>query len=117
MADRFPLLLVGALLLLGAVGAFVFQGAARGEFADTLSTYRSEPSGARALYLLAEESGLPVLRRHEDLAPVPAGVVPVLLGVDEGEPVASARRRRRGHRARPSRSPPKRTAAQARSRS
>lgn len=83
MGDRFPLALAGGFLLLGALGTFVFRGAARGEFADTLSTYRSEPDGARALYLLAEESGLPVARQHQDLAVVEEGTVPVLLGIED----------------------------------
>ena len=47
MRDRFPLLLISGLLLLGAFGSFVMQGAKRGAFADRLSTYRSEPSGAQ----------------------------------------------------------------------
>jgi hypothetical protein len=65
--DRFPLLVVGALLFTAILGSFLLRGAARGGFADTLSTYRAAQDGARALYLLAEESGLPVVRRAADL--------------------------------------------------
>ncbi len=67
MRDRFPLLVVGGLLFTVILGSFLLRGAARGGFADTLSTYRAAKDGARALYLLAEESGLPVVRRAADL--------------------------------------------------
>ena len=67
MRDRFPLLLAGGVLLLGTLAWFLMQGAARGGFADRLSTFRSEPDGARALYLLAQESGLNVTRQQQDL--------------------------------------------------
>ena len=62
MRDRFPLLIVGLLVLIGAFATFLMRGAARGSFADKLSTYRSEPDGTRALYLLAEQQKLPVRR-------------------------------------------------------
>ena len=67
MRDRFPLLVVGGLLFTVVLGSFLLRGAARGGFADTLSTYRAAQDGARALFLLAEESGLPVVRRAADL--------------------------------------------------
>ncbi|HYI01424.1 MAG TPA: hypothetical protein VD972_36045, partial [Hyalangium sp.] len=67
MRDRFPLLVVGGLLLLALFGNLLLRGASRGGFADTLSTYRASEGGARALYLLAQESGLPVVRRSADL--------------------------------------------------
>jgi hypothetical protein len=65
--DRFPLLVLGGLLLAGVLGAFLMRGAQRGGFADPLSTFRAEPDGARALYLLAQESGVPVTRHMADL--------------------------------------------------
>jgi hypothetical protein len=65
--DRFPMLVVGGLLLSVILGNFLLRGASRGGFADTLSTYRASENGARALYLLAQESGLPVARRSADL--------------------------------------------------
>jgi hypothetical protein len=65
--DRFPLLVVGGLIFCVIVGNFLLRGASRGGFADTLSTYRASENGARALYLLAEESGMPVIRRSADL--------------------------------------------------
>jgi hypothetical protein len=68
MRDRFPLLLVTGLLVLGAFGSFVLQGARRGEFADRLSTYRSQKGGARGVYLLLESSGVPVERWQQDFA-------------------------------------------------
>ncbi|MCI0573457.1 MAG: hypothetical protein L0Y66_22160 [Myxococcaceae bacterium] len=86
MRDRFPLLLVAGLLVAGALGAALLQGSRRGDFADVLSTYRSTDKGARALYLLAEESGVPVVRRTQDLAVLEGTHGVVLLGVDvEGE--------------------------------
>lgn len=67
MRDRFPLLVVGGLLLTALLGNLLLRGASRGGFADTLSTYRASEGGARALYLLLEESGLPAVRRSADL--------------------------------------------------
>jgi hypothetical protein len=66
--DRFPLVVLGGLLMAAVLGSWLVRGAARGTFADTLSTWRAQPDGARALYLLAEESGLPVTRRTQDLS-------------------------------------------------
>ena len=80
MRDRFPLLLISGLLLLGAFGSFVMQGARRGSFADRLSTYRSEPSGARALFLLLGEAGLPAERWQQDFQVIDRGTTLVLLG-------------------------------------
>ncbi len=80
MRDRFPLLMVGGVLLLGALGWFLLQGARRGGFADQLSTFKSEPDGARALYLLLSESGLPVIRHQQDLTIIPPKRNLVLLG-------------------------------------
>jgi hypothetical protein len=80
MRDRFPLLLISGLLLLGAFGSFVMQGAKRGSFADRLSTYRSEPSGARALFLLLGEAGLPAERWQQDFEVIDRGTTLVLLG-------------------------------------
>lgn len=80
MRDRFPLLVVGLVMLAGALGWFLVQGARRGGFADQLSTFKSEPDGARALYLLMQESGVPVERHQRDLALIPHGKNLVLLG-------------------------------------
>jgi hypothetical protein len=90
VGDRFPLLLVGLLVLFGVVGAFLFQGAQRGAFADRLSTYRSEPDGARALYLVLQQQQVPVARLEESLDLIPKGQSLMLLGVrfeHEREPV------------------------------
>jgi hypothetical protein len=80
--DRFPLLLVGGLLLTGLLGSWLVRGAARGGFADTLSTWRAQPDGARGLYLLAEEGGLPVVRRTADLQLMQGAGALVLLAVE-----------------------------------
>lgn len=83
MRDRFPLLVVGGLVLTVVLGSLLVKGAKRGEFADTLSTYRAQEDGARALFLLAEESGLPVTRRMADLRITADGTsTPVLLAVE-----------------------------------
>jgi hypothetical protein len=80
--DRFPLVVVGGLLVTALLGSWLVRGAARGGFADTLSTWRAQPDGARGLYLLAEESGLSVRRRTEDLRIIQGTGIPVLLAVE-----------------------------------
>jgi hypothetical protein len=85
--DRFPLVVIAGLLLLAGLGAFLFRGAERSDFADKLSTYRAQPDGARALYLLAEESGLPVSRLKRDLELIEAGDQLVVLGVGDSKPL------------------------------
>ncbi|MFP2913195.1 DUF4350 domain-containing protein, partial [Pyxidicoccus sp. 3LFB2] len=82
MRDRFPLLVVGGLVLTVVLGTFLVKSARRGEFADTLSTYRAQEDGARALFLLAQESGLPVARRMADLRLVTGQATQVLLAVE-----------------------------------
>lgn len=82
MRDRFPLLLIGFVLLVGGAGTTVLQGAARGSFADVLSTYRSEADGSRGLYLLLEGAQVPVTRTQSSLDIVDEATTPVLLGVD-----------------------------------
>lgn len=67
MHDRFPLLLVGLLILVGTFATVLIRGAARGSFADKLSSYRSEPDGARAVYLLAQQHRIPVGRVQQSL--------------------------------------------------
>jgi hypothetical protein len=80
--DRFPLVVVGGLVLTVVLGAFLVKSAQRGEFADTLSTFRAQEDGARALFLLAQESGLPVVRRMADLRLVSGQATQVLLAVE-----------------------------------
>ncbi|QSQ18649.1 hypothetical protein JY651_25110 [Pyxidicoccus parkwayensis] len=83
MRDRFPLLVVGGLVLTVVLGVFLVKSAQRGEFADTLSTFRAQEDGARALFLLAQESGLPVARRMADLRLMTGQQgTPVLLAVE-----------------------------------
>ena len=85
MRDRFPLLIVGLLVLIGAFATFLMRGAARGSFADKLSTYRSEPDGTRALYLLAEQHQLPVARVQQSLDVLSEQNNLVLLAVEFSE--------------------------------
>ncbi len=80
MRDRFPLVIVGGLLLVGVLGAFLLQGARRGAFADRLSTFRSEPDGARALFLVLEAQHLEVTRSQQRLDLIEPGQPLVLLG-------------------------------------
>ncbi|HEX5748425.1 MAG TPA: DUF4350 domain-containing protein [Archangium sp.] len=83
MRDRFPLLVVGGLLITAVLGTWLVRGAARGGFADTLSTWRAQPDGARGLFLLVQESGLPAVRRTADLRIIQKGTgTPVLLAVE-----------------------------------
>nr|WP_211194570.1 DUF4350 domain-containing protein [Pyxidicoccus fallax] len=76
------MLVVGGLVLTVVLGTFLVQGAKRGEFADTLSTFRAQEDGARALFLLAQESGLPVARRMADLRILSGPGTQVLLAVE-----------------------------------
>ncbi|HEY3445735.1 MAG TPA: DUF4350 domain-containing protein [Myxococcales bacterium] len=84
MRDRFPLLFA-AVLFFGVAVVWLFGDAGRrGTFADPFSTYRSAPDGSRALFLTAQRLGLPVSRRHMDLADLDAaqtGAV-ALLGIE-----------------------------------
>ncbi len=80
MNDRFPLAMLGGVVLVGALSWFVMRGAQRGSFAETLSTLKSEPDGARALYVFLSESGLPVARHSQDLTFIPPKRNLVLLG-------------------------------------
>lgn len=81
MRDRFPLVVIGALVLLAISGSFLLKGAARGGFAEPLSTWRSQPDGARGIYLLGFESGIAVGRHQSDLELLDAGASQVLLGI------------------------------------
>ena len=82
MRDRFPLLVVAGLVLTGLLGSWLVRGAAGGGFADTLSTWRAQPDGSRGLFLLAEESGLPVVRRTADLSILHEEGTLILLAVE-----------------------------------
>lgn len=81
MRDRFPLLVIGGLLLCAFLGSTLMSGARRGDFADDLSTWRAGKGGSRAVFLLAQESGLPVVRHQADLLTPVDGQTLVLLGV------------------------------------
>ncbi len=92
MRDRFPLLVVGGLVLLAVLGSFLLKGARRGAFADRLSTFRSEPDGARGLYLLLEAQRLPVTRNQKRLEIIEPGTPLVLLGERFAEDREEAKR-------------------------
>lgn len=80
--DHFPLLFVAGIALLGFVSASLIRAAGRGNFADALSTYRSDRRGARALYLLAAESDLPAGRLQKSLEVIDPGSQLVLIAID-----------------------------------
>lgn|GEM_PF-757712 len=86
MGERLPLVGLAGALLVGVLTVLVLRSSARGEFAEPSSTYRSEPDGARALFLLAQEAHLPVSRRHVDLETL-RGTPELLLLEVEGPPV------------------------------
>jgi len=96
MRDRLPLLALALALVVGTLAVLVLRASSRGEFAEAFSSYRSEPDGARALFLLAQQAGLPVERRHVDLEAIEGEPELVLLGVEgdapekEDEPDAGA---------------------------
>jgi hypothetical protein len=81
MRDRFPMIVITGLLATVGLAAYLSKGAARGGFADALSSYRSEPSGTRGMFLLAEESGVPVDRLRTDLTILEAKDAVALFGV------------------------------------
>ena len=81
MRDRFPLLVLGGLLLASLLGELLVRSAKRGTYAEISSTYRSREGGTRALYLLASEQGLPVERRTRELLYLEPGSGLVFLGV------------------------------------
>lgn len=85
MRDRFPLVLIGGLMLLGVLGSVLLSGARRGSFADQLSTYRSEKDGARALYLVLEQGGAGVTRVQQSLDSIEKGDNLFLLGTSFSE--------------------------------
>jgi hypothetical protein len=87
MKDRFPLIALVLAVLAVAGGFFASRVGKRGGFADSLSTYRSGPDGARAIFLLAKEAGLPVARRTEDLRSIEGTGVLVLFGVEGDKPI------------------------------
>src|SRR5687767_12922363 len=69
--DRFPLLMIGGLLLVGSLGAFLVRGAQRSEHVDILSTFKASPRGSRAIFLLGQELGFKVERYTHDLEQLP----------------------------------------------
>jgi hypothetical protein len=79
------MLMVGFLALVGVFALFLMKGAARGTFADKLSTYRSEPDGARAMWLLGEQSKLSLSRWQHSFEVVSDLGEPVLLAVEFDE--------------------------------
>ncbi len=82
VGDRLPLIGFSVALLAAVVGVLFARASSRGEFAEALSTYRSESDGARGLFLVAERVGLPVERRHLDLENIDGTPELVLLGVE-----------------------------------
>ncbi len=88
MRDRLPIIALATALLVGVLVMLLSRASDRGDFAEPLSTYRSKPDGARALYLLAERMHLPVERRHLDLEQIDGHPVLVMLGSEGDKPEA-----------------------------
>lgn len=92
MRDRLPIIGFALALLVGVLAVLMLRASSRGEFAEDFSTYKSEPDGARALFLLAQQAGLPVARRHVDFEAIEGTPELVLLGIEgdvpekDGEP-------------------------------
>ena len=84
MRDRFPLVVAARLILAVGVAWLFGESGKRGTFADPGSTYRSEPDGSRALFLMAQKLGLRVARRHVDFQDLDASKTGalVLLGIE-----------------------------------
>jgi hypothetical protein len=78
--DRFPLMMLGGVLMIGVLGWFLMTNARRGGFADQLSTFKSEADGSRGLYLVLSESKVPVTRHLQDFTILPPERNLVLLG-------------------------------------
>jgi len=60
--DKFPWIAVGILLISYVIWNYLSASAKRSEHAETLSTYRALPDGARGIFLLAQSHNLPVRR-------------------------------------------------------
>lgn len=86
MRDRLPLLAFALAVLLGGLAVFFARTGNRGDFAGELSTYKSGVDGARALFLLSQQVGLEVERRHLDLTLVEGKPELVLLAVEGEKP-------------------------------
>ena len=86
MRDRLPLLALALALVVATLAVLMVKAGARGEFAEPFSTYRSEPDGSRALFLLAQQAQLPVERRHVDMEAVEGTPELVMLGIEGDEP-------------------------------
>ncbi|MFT3707197.1 MAG: hypothetical protein QM817_05955 [Archangium sp.] len=80
MRDRFPIAVLGGLMMVGVLGWFLLTGAKRGGFADQLSTFKSEADGSRGIFLLMQESGVPVQRHLQDFLIIPEQRNLVMLG-------------------------------------
>ena len=89
MRDRLPLLGFSLALLVAVLTVLFVQASARGDFAEPLSTYRSESDGARALYLVAQRVGLQPERRQLDFEHIEGTPELVLLGVEGDAPRTS----------------------------
>jgi hypothetical protein len=79
-ADRFPIAVIGGLMMVAVLGWFLITGARRGGFADQLSTFKSEADGSRGIFLLMQESGVPVQRHLQDFLIIPEQRNLVMLG-------------------------------------
>jgi hypothetical protein len=85
--DRFPWIAVGILLASYVVWNYLASSAKRSEHAETLSTYRALPDGARGIFLLAQSHHLPVRRSQTPFKQMSSQDALIILGSNLREPL------------------------------
>jgi len=85
--DRFPWVAVGILLSSYVLWNYLASSAKRSEHAETLSTYRALPDGARGIFLLAQSHNLPVRRSQTPFQQLSEKDALIILGSNLQEPL------------------------------
>jgi len=85
--DRFPWIAVGILLFSYVLWNYLASSAKRSEHAETLSTYRALPDGARGIFLLAKSHNLPVQRSQVPFQQLSEKDALIILGANLQEPL------------------------------
>jgi hypothetical protein len=84
--DKFPWIAVGILLASYVIWNYLASSAKRSEHAETLSTYRALPDGARGIFLLAQSHNLPVRRSQIPFKQMSEKDALIILGSNLQEP-------------------------------